>query len=540
MGIRSHRLLLPLQPTAFLEDTQDHSSATGTINTSKMYSLSKSIIHGFKNSSTATSHAEASSTGKVAESPSSNDSTSSFFPLFQSSSHELKRFLRPGGTATKPKHQHHPLNTTTTDSIKSAPIKEVGKDDSKTAAAAGDHHHHHLHHQEEDQGSSSNFTVLDFDDIKDKYGEIGKLLGSGANGSVNIVERQSDHSKYAIKQFRARQQRESTTRYFKRCNQEYLIGSSLKHCNIVDIIDFIMVKDESASSYRNNNNSNSNSNRYLYYEIMEFLPVDLFNVVMSNEMSRFEINCCFKQLLEAVTFLHEQGIAHRDLKLDNCCMTSDGILKLIDFGSSFVFQYPFEPTTIKASGVMGSDPYLSPELYAPDDSGFTQGKYDAAKLDVWSLAIVYCCMILRRFPWKCPRVSDSNFKSFLMPDNEPHNYSTSATTHEQLVEQRRHLRDIGEDPSQIKFPDHLRQTIHPKDLHGPYKLFRLLPHGCRPIISQMLAIEPNDRPTMKQIMQDSWVQQINNCTVDPVSKTTVRAKCHHHTVVIGDMPPYKV
>lgn len=496
------------------------------------------------------------SASKPADSPSSNDSNSSFFPLFQSSSHELKRFLRPGSSTSKSKHHHqrpHHLNSnshiTTTDSIKSTHSKDIGKVDSKGSKPS--HHkqaNRHHHHEDDDNDNNndsktkeSKFTVLDFDDIKDKYGEIGKLLGSGANGSVNIVERQSDHAKYAIKQFRPRQQRESTTRYFKRCNQEYLIGSSLKHCNIVDIIDFIMVKDESASSSSHDKNSNSNSNsRYLYYEIMEFLPVDLFNVVMSNEMSRFEINCSFKQLLEAVTFLHEQGIAHRDLKLDNCCMTSDGILKLIDFGSSFVFQYPFEPKTIMASGVMGSDPYLSPELYAADDSGFTLGKYDAVKLDVWSLAIIYCCMILRRFPWKCPRVSDANFKNFLMPDNEPHNYSTSATTHEQLVEQRRHLREIGEDPSQIKFPDHLRQTIHPKDLHGPYKLFRLLPHGCRPIISQMMAIEPAQRPTMKEIMKDPWVQQIDNCTVDPTTKKTVRAKGHHHTVVIGDMPPYKV
>ncbi|CAL9730035.1 hypothetical protein MOUN0_I05028 [Monosporozyma unispora] len=526
MPLWSNKFLLPLRPITLLEDSQDTTATTAATtssstttnisinNNNKMYTFSKSIIHGFKTSN----NKENSSDNNNYNYNSPEDS-----PF---SSHELKRFLRPGAISKlKPTSP-----TSTSGSLKTIPrvknlepvIKPTKVHEEKLCNIneIGDHVTH----------TKSHSTVLELEDIKDKYGEIGKLLGSGANGSVHIITRQSDHIKFAIKQFRARQYKESNTHYFKRCNQEYLIGSSLKHCNIVDIIDFIMIKDES---------SNATSN-YLYYEIMEFLPIDLFNVVMSNDMSRFEINCCFKQLLEAVTFLHEQGIAHRDLKLDNCCMTSDGILKLIDFGSSFVFQYPFEPQQIMATGVMGSDPYLSPELYSPDNKGFTQDEYNAAKVDIWSLAIIYCCMILRRFPWKCPRSSDLNFKTFLMPDNEPHDYSTSATTHEQLVEKRRHLREIGEDPSQIKFPDHLRQKIHPKDLHGPYKLFRLLPHGCRPIISQMMAISPQERPTMKQIMQDSWVQNIDNCTVDALTKKTLRAKGHHHTVVIDDIPSYKV
>lgn len=489
----NNKFFIPIKPITFIQDSQDTTNTT-TTTTNTMYQFSKSIIHGFKNVSISSTPSSTPSTPSSNTTPSTDHSP--FSPLFKSHSHELKRFLRPSV------NKHSSSNTTN-----NKEEEQTKKQKNKRTTAQ---------------------QVLELDDIKDKYGEIGKLLGAGANGSVHIITRQSDHIKFAIKQFRPKQQTESKQHYFKRCNQEYLIGSSLSHGNIVSIIDFIMIPSSTASQDN------------LYYEIMEFLPIDLFNVVMSNQMSRFEINCSFKQLLSAVHYLHSQGIAHRDLKLDNCCMTHDGILKLIDFGSAFVFQYPFEPGKINATGVMGSDPYLSPELYNNDSSFTKDYQYDPTKVDVWSLAIIYCCMILRRFPWKSPTHTDANFKTFIMPDNEPHDYTSSAKTHEQLVDKRRELKDSGGDPSTIKFPDHMRQRIHPRDLHGPYKLFRLLPHGARPIISEMMNLNPELRPTLSQIMQDSWINSIDNCHIDPSSHNTIRAKGHHHTVVIDDIPSYKV
>lgn len=58
------------------------------------------------------------------------------------------------------------------------------------------------------------------------------------------------------------------------------------------------------------------------------------------------------------------------------------------------------------AGIVGSDPYLAPEVY--DES-----KYDPRAVDVWSLGIIYCCMALRRFPWKLPRSSDVSFRYFI-------------------------------------------------------------------------------------------------------------------------------
>ena len=139
---------------------------------------------------------------------------------------------------------------------------------------------------------------------------------------------------------------------------------------------------------------------------MEYAPYDLFSVVMSGKMSRPEIYCVFRQICDGVEYLHELGLAHRDLKLDNCVMTTNNVVKLIDFGTAVVFHYPGGAHQ-KATGIVGSDPYLAPEV-------ITQETYDPRKTDVWSVAIIFMCMILRRFPWKIPDAkADPSFRAFV-------------------------------------------------------------------------------------------------------------------------------
>lgn len=139
---------------------------------------------------------------------------------------------------------------------------------------------------------------------------------------------------------------------------------------------------------------------------MEYAPYDLFSVVMSGKMCRPEIYCVFRQICDGVEYLHEMGLAHRDLKLDNCVMTTNNVVKLIDFGTATVFHYPGKAQQ-KATGIVGSDPYLAPEV-------ITQDNYDPRKTDVWSVAIIFMCMILRRFPWKIPDAkADPSFRAFV-------------------------------------------------------------------------------------------------------------------------------
>jgi serine/threonine protein kinase len=139
---------------------------------------------------------------------------------------------------------------------------------------------------------------------------------------------------------------------------------------------------------------------------MEYAPFDLFSVVMSGKMCRPEIYCVFRQICDGVEYLHSIGLAHRDLKLDNCVMTKSNVVKLIDFGTATVFHYPGKAHTM-ATGIVGSDPYLAPEVLNKDS-------YDPRKTDVWSVAIIFMCMVLRRFPWTIPDPkTDASFRAFV-------------------------------------------------------------------------------------------------------------------------------
>jgi len=212
--------------------------------------------------------------------------------------------------------------------------------------------------------------------LQKKYGKWDKILGSGAGGTVRLVRRPKDHTVYAVKEFRQRRSGENEKEYQKKVTAEFCIGSTLHHPNIIETVDIICDHGH-------------------YYEVMQYAEYDLFSIVMSGKMSRPEIFCVFKQIVAGVDYLHEMGLAHRDLKLDNCVMTDDACVKIIDFGTATVFRYPDQKPT-KAAGIVGSDPYLAPEVLD------TKHDYDPRLADVWSVAIIFMCMILRRFPWKIP------------------------------------------------------------------------------------------------------------------------------------------
>jgi protein-serine/threonine kinase len=64
-------------------------------------------------------------------------------------------------------------------------------------------------------------------------------------------------------------------------------------------------------------------------EVMVFCPGgDLYAAIKKGGMSESEVDCCFKQMLRGVEYLHGQGVAHRDLKPENMFFDSTGNLKV--------------------------------------------------------------------------------------------------------------------------------------------------------------------------------------------------------------------
>ena len=322
--------------------------------------------------------------------------------------HDLKRFLNNHVT-----HPHHPprSNTHTSaspDALDSAPVspsaRPVKQSKDRTPSPSSSHSSLHINPNH----SPPSHPITSLHDatqahLSKKYGKWGRVLGSGAGGTVRLIKGKNNGSVFAVKEFRAKRSGESEKEYQKKVTAEFCVGSTLKHPNIIETVDIIFdhghyyeVSSPTFYSYPSN----------IYSKVMEFAPYDLFSVVMSGKMCRPEIYCVFRQICDGVEYLHEIGLAHRDLKLDNCVMSSDNVVKLIDFGTATVFHYPGKAHT-PATGIVGSDPYLAPEVLNGDS-------YDPRKTDVWSVAIIFFCMVLRRFPWKIPDPkTDPSFKAFV-------------------------------------------------------------------------------------------------------------------------------
>ncbi|KAF1955990.1 Pkinase-domain-containing protein [Byssothecium circinans] len=396
-------------------------------------------------------------------------------------------------------------------------------------------------------GGGASVPFADDHGLESRYGKFGKMLGSGAGGSVRLMKRSSDGVTFAVKQFRARHTYESEREYNKKVTAEFCIGSTLHHGNIIETMDLVSEKGN-------------------YYVVMEYAPFDLFAIVMTGKMGREEMACCTLQILNGVTYLHNMGLAHRDLKLDNVVVNEHGIMKIIDFGSAAVFKYPFENGIVLASGIVGSDPYLAPEVY-------DLSKYDPQPTDIWSLAIIFCCMTLRRFPWKAPRVSDNSYKLFVAPPNDGPktitNSSKSATDlHPEAARDDRHQSGPQSEPASrmpsgasSTSPHHHhhhhhktgshsdpvtnddqsqpfasssrgKESTHPQVIQGPWRLLRLLPRESRHIIGRMLEVDPKKRATLQEILDDKWVKNNSVCSQEEGGRV-LRAPNHEHTLEPG-------
>ena len=96
-----------------------------------------------------------------------------------------------------------------------------------------------------------------------------------------------------------------------------------------------------------------------------------------------EAGALFLGLVDAVGYLHANGLCHGDLKLSNV-MLDGPILRIIDFGTA----RGAEPSPTAPPPLPGTLPYMSPEAL---DGGF----YDGRPADVWALGVVLCNLLDR-------------------------------------------------------------------------------------------------------------------------------------------------
>ena len=193
--------------------------------------------------------------------------------------------------------------------------------------------------------------------IMERYTVV-KSLGKGSFGSASLVRRKADGLLFVVKEVNlarlsAKERDES--------RNEARVLQQLSHPNIVRFVEHF-------------------ERRNILYIVMEYADGgDLHQKIKNQRNTRMKEDTIlhyFVQLCLAVEYLHSRHILHRDIKTMNIFLTSNGTVKLGDFGISTVLRN----TMAMANTVCGTPYYFSPEL--------CKSKPYNNKSDVWALGVV--------------------------------------------------------------------------------------------------------------------------------------------------------
>jgi len=200
--------------------------------------------------------------------------------------------------------------------------------------------------------------------------DVGEKIGSGSYGIVVKARSKMTGEIVAIKIIK----RTMLTNEIL-LEREIQVMKSITHPNIIRLID---VFDDSST----------------VCIVMELINGgDLFDKIQERQhFSEQDASSVIRQILEAVRYLHDHNIAHRDLKVDNILCSNenhDFHIYVADFGLSRFFS----DDAMMISRV-GSVEYAAPEILL--------GQPYSKACDLWSIGVVTYILLTGMFPFSDP------------------------------------------------------------------------------------------------------------------------------------------
>jgi len=172
-----------------------------------------------------------------------------------------------------------------------------------------------------------------------------------------------------------------------------------------------------------------------------------------------------KKMASAISYLHEHGICHRDLKLENWLYMVSGELVLIDFGLSKHFEKGQH-----LNDAVGTPYTVAPEIIRED--------YDE-KVDIWALGVIAYLLLSGETP-------------FGGLDGEEAD-------------------EVANRISQCKLS------------FEPSCIWNDVSDTAKAFVRSMLALDSEQRPDAKQILKDPWIINVHPCQNVLLKPATVHA-----------------
>jgi serine/threonine protein kinase len=253
--------------------------------------------------------------------------------------------------------------------------------------------------------------------------DIVRFLGSGGFSVAFLVRDRPTGEEYACKVVSRKLL--SDTHLFSRFEQEIRLLEQLCHPNIVHVFEVVFEPD-------------------IIFVVMEYCPGgDLCKFIEKfGRLDEASARAIFRQLLDAMIYLHDRQIAHRDIKPDNILLDANMRPKIADLGLCHTLH-----GNSLLSTRCGTIYYAAPELIRGAD-------YDGRAIDVWSLGVVLYVMVSGALPWSI---------------------TTDAHVYDQI-------------------------------LHARYRLPVHIGGDLADLLKSMISLVASARPTMREISETPWAR----------------------------------
>ena len=167
--------------------------------------------------------------------------------------------------------------------------------------------------------------------------------------------------------------------FVARFRREALAAARLVHPNVVQVFDFGLDEDRSATSSSWSTSTGTRARSCCGARPLD--PRDAVDIL--------------DQACRGLDYAHRNGVVHRDVKPGNLLRSHEGVVKLADFGIAKAAEHS---DITKAGSVLGTAAYLSPEQARGEPAG--------PPSDLYALGVVAYQLMTGRLPYEAASLTD--------------------------------------------------------------------------------------------------------------------------------------